>query len=316
MYKQRKVARKEKHRVQQAEKKATKQAAFAALSEEEQEKRREERRALIALRGAERDAHLAKLDAAEQRGPKLIVDLDFWGLMHPQERKSMVSQLAHCAGVNKRAAAPCALHFTRCGVSVSGGRVPDAKLVRPGAALSHSADRLLVPFSLSWSRGWTRNGTFRTCSFKGPLAETLKQMQPGWCNWRVRCHEADLSDAFAGDLASLVYLTADAEEEVAALEPGKGYVIGGLVDRNRHKRLCLDKAQQLGIKAARLPIGEHLALAGSKVRRYRNTIQLCDFVDGLHPSPTATVRRDSATTAVREVAVCVACRPPPRSPIL
>ncbi|CED85140.1 Uncharacterized conserved protein [Phaffia rhodozyma] len=57
----------------------------------------------------------------------------------------------------------------------------------------------------------------------------------------------------------VVYLTADSENEIDALEEGTTYVIGGIVDRNRYKNLCLDKATRLGIRTARLPIGTYLA---------------------------------------------------------
>ena len=39
-----------------------------------------------------------------------------------------------------------------------------------------------------------------------------------------------------------MYLTADAEEEVEELEEDKVYIIGGLVDRNRHKNLTYIRA--------------------------------------------------------------------------
>ena len=34
------------------------------------------------------------------------------------------------------------------------------------------------------------------------------------------------------------------------------YVIGGLVDRNRHPRITLDKAERLGLSHAKLPIAD------------------------------------------------------------
>ncbi|KAL7411521.1 guanine-1-methyltransferase-domain-containing protein [Mrakia frigida] len=58
---------------------------------------------------------------------------------------------------------------------------------------------------------------------------------------------------------NVVYLTADSPHEIDALEEGMTYVIGGIVDHNRYKNLCLDKAEKLGIKTARLPIGTYLS---------------------------------------------------------
>ncbi|PWN20613.1 hypothetical protein BCV69DRAFT_232565, partial [Microstroma glucosiphilum] len=52
----------------------------------------------------------------------------------------------------------------------------------------------------------------------------------------------------------IVYLTADTDETIEELQEGKTYVIGGIVDRNRYKHLCLNKAKSLGLKVARLPI--------------------------------------------------------------
>lgn len=40
----------------------------------------------------------------------------------------------------------------------------------------------------------------------------------------------------------LVYLTADSPDTITRLEKGKVYILGGLVDRNAHKGLCLKKA--------------------------------------------------------------------------
>ncbi|KAG8723102.1 tRNA (guanine(9)-N(1))-methyltransferase [Ceratobasidium sp. 428] len=58
---------------------------------------------------------------------------------------------------------------------------------------------------------------------------------------------------------SVVYLTADAEDELLELQEGETYVIGGIVDRNRYKNLCANKARDLNMRSARLPIGRYLA---------------------------------------------------------
>lgn len=63
----------------------------------------------------------------------------------------------------------------------------------------------------------------------------------------------------------LVYLTADSDDVLESLEPSYGYIIGGLVDRNRYPRITADRARLWGIKTARLPIQDYYRLGGSKV---------------------------------------------------
>ncbi|KAF7352372.1 SAM-dependent MTase TRM10-type domain-containing protein [Mycena venus] len=58
---------------------------------------------------------------------------------------------------------------------------------------------------------------------------------------------------------SVVYLTADSDEELTELKPDETYVIGGICDHNRLKNECLNKAQASGIRTARLPIGSYLS---------------------------------------------------------
>ena len=67
------------------------------------------------------------------------------------------------------------------------------------------------------------------------------------------------------DIENSVYLTADAEEIIQEFDIGTTYIIGGIVDKNRHKNLCLDKAKKLGMRVARLPILENVDLCTSTV---------------------------------------------------
>lgn len=67
------------------------------------------------------------------------------------------------------------------------------------------------------------------------------------------------------ELDKYVYLTADTDTELDALEEGYTYIIGGIVDKNRHKKLCLNKANELGLKVARLPIGKYIQMNGRQV---------------------------------------------------
>ncbi len=67
-------------------------------------------------------------------------------------------------------------------------------------------------------------------------------------------------------MSDLVYLTADAEHELQTLNPNHIYIIGGLVDRNRYKSECFNRARKACVATARLPIGQYVKLASSQVR--------------------------------------------------
>lgn len=76
------------------------------------------------------------------------------------------------------------------------------------------------------------------------------------------------------DREHTVYLTADTEDELETLEPNMTYIIGGIVDKNRHKELCLNKAKSLGIPTKRLPIGKYIKLDGRHVLTTSHVVQL------------------------------------------
>lgn len=60
------------------------------------------------------------------------------------------------------------------------------------------------------------------------------------------------------DKEKLVYLSADSENTLEKLEDDKIYIIGGIVDKNRHKNICFNKAKEQGIAHAKFPIKEHV----------------------------------------------------------
>lgn len=80
-----------------------------------------------------------------------------------------------------------------------------------------------------------------------------------------------------------VYLTADTEEELGELKHGETYIIGGIVDKNRHKRLCLEKAQRLNLRVAKLPIGKFIQMNSRHVLATSHVYEImCLFFENGH----------------------------------
>lgn len=107
-----------------------------------------------------------------------------------------------------------------------------------------------------------------------PMGRAMAFHCHGMDRWHVTRSDLPLEGLFEGRREELVYLTADSPNELTTLDPTKAYVVGGIVDRNRYKRLCYDKAVALGIETARLPIGDYVQLAASPVMCTNHVVDL------------------------------------------
>lgn len=110
---------------------------------------------------------------------------------------------------------------------------------------------------------------------QGKMKEAMDKQVTGYVNWKATVTAQSYLEHFADCKETLVYLTADSDNELQELDPEAIYIIGGIVDRNRHKLLCYNKAVEQGIAHARLPIGDYMRLASSAVM---TTNHVCDIM--------------------------------------
>lgn len=83
----------------------------------------------------------------------------------------------------------------------------------------------------------------------------------------------DKTDAKPED-GEIVYLSSDSPDTLTELKPYSTYVIGGLVDKNRHKGICYKQATEKGVKTAKLPIGDYIQMASRSVLTTNHVMEI------------------------------------------
>ncbi|KAL2835068.1 hypothetical protein BDW59DRAFT_137051 [Aspergillus cavernicola] len=84
---------------------------------------------------------------------------------------------------------------------------------------------------------------------------------------------ADKADAKPED-GEIVYLSSDSPDTLTELKPYSTYIIGGLVDKNRHKGICHKRATEMGIKTAKLPIGDYVQMTSRSVLATNHVVEI------------------------------------------
>mmetsp|Transcript_13071 Transcript_13071/g.32024 ORF Transcript_13071/g.32024 Transcript_13071/m.32024 type:complete len:183 (+) Transcript_13071:419-967(+) len=100
----------------------------------------------------------------------------------------------------------------------------------------------------------------------------LLQKNNGFENWFVEKSEKSYHEIF--DNNKIVYLSSDSDNVLETLDPSTVYIVGGIVDRNRHKGLCQRLATEKEIKTAKLPISSFLEGHTRKVITVNQVVQI------------------------------------------
>jgi tRNA (guanine9-N1)-methyltransferase len=99
-------------------------------------------------------------------------------------------------------------------------------------------------------------------SLSGQTYQNLARVEGFPDNWKARafqCSDKPLTEVHTPK-EKIVYLTSDSDNTLHELDDSKVYVIGGIVDRNRLKGATINKAKEMGLQTAKLPINEHFKI--------------------------------------------------------
>lgn len=194
----------------------------------EREKRKLKRREAAKIREQSGDVSAIKpkkkLMSESGNRFKVVIDMDFEEYMTEHEITKAVLQVGRIYSINRHASNPCQLYIS---------------------------------------------------SLKNKILEKMTSTNVGYRNWDINYSERSYLELFEDEVQSqdciegqskIVYLSGDSECSLPDVDEilrdkSKIYVIGGLVDHNRHKNLCQTRAQEGNIATAKLPIKEYVKLS-------------------------------------------------------
>ena len=230
------------------------------IRKEKNRARKEKKRVMRDLTGARQPDDLQdrtnENDAAEpeevkdRRRPQhiqvpitIVIDCGFDDLMLDTERKSLGSQITRCYSDNHKA--PYQAHLV---ISSFGGHLKERfDSVLAGHHRSWKGVKFLEQDfvdAANQAEAWMRGLRYR--EIPGALASN------------------DTRSAGTEEqsrLGETIYLTSDSPHTLSSLSPYSTYIIGGIVDKNRHKGICYKKAMDRGIKTAKLPIDDYMRMS-------------------------------------------------------
>lgn len=190
----------------------------------------------------------AKLKRSTLLPLTIVIDCGYDDLMLDKERISLASQLTRSYSDNNRAPWRSHLMFSsfdkllkeRFDTVLSAHKNWKGIRIIPEDFM-HAAE--LAKEQMASSRGG---------KLVGPFAETDAKPQDG----------------------EVIYLSSDSPDTLTELKPYSTYIIGGLVDKNRHKGICYKHAVEAGVKTAKLPIGDYVQMASRSVLTTNHVVDI------------------------------------------
>ena len=186
-----------------------------------------------------------------------ILDCSFDDLMLSKERISLASQITRCYSDNHKA--PFKAHM-----AVSSF----------GALLKQRFDTVLSGNYHGWVGVRFLEDDFVEAAKESK--EWMKGQYGGRIAGALRTDRDKTDDTQSSDFDAeeVVYLTSDSPDTLHELKPYGTYIIGGLVDRNRHKGVCYKRAMDRGMRTAKLPIGDYMQMNSRFVLATNHVIEI------------------------------------------
>eukprot|EP00049_Salpingoeca_infusionum_P014746 m.279354 g.279354 ORF g.279354 m.279354 type:complete len:802 (-) comp15742_c0_seq2:665-3070(-) len=110
---------------------------------------------------------------------------------------------------------------------------------------------------------------------RSTIFKTCRQRNTGFEDYVITMTDKQHHEYFSHD--ELVFMTPDSPNVLVDLLPSKVYVLGGLVDEQIQRNFTLDRASQVGIKTARLPV---LELSNAAETKYAPVLSINQVFDG------------------------------------
>ncbi|KAK7203533.1 hypothetical protein BZA70DRAFT_67105 [Myxozyma melibiosi] len=129
----------------------------------------------------------------------------------------------------------------------------------------------------SENRRAMRPCSLKVTSFGGSLLERFEGPNKGqYKSWKnITFENGDYKvPEDEEERSRMVYLSSDSDETLTELEDNMTYIIGGIVDKGRHKNLCQNKASAQHLRTAKLPITEFFQISGRHVLTTNHVVEI------------------------------------------
>lgn len=292
---ERKRSKKEAKRERKTEIERANQIEWDQLDEAQREERRQKAIQKHEERRQEEEARdrQCRSQLADPSIPRLVFDLSFAWCMTPGNFKSSVAQILFSYGTLRRAGFPfcpvitsligreadcvennnnnneCARDLRQDALSAKNAQSTHSNSLMEGTVneVGHALREMDSSFSPASKDRMTVDTREMRPTSNGIGNESVTPEPHPLLAHLLTCSafkkygcpiyiEEHWSSIFEKD--KVVFLTADAENILETVERDTVYIIGAFVDHNQHKFLSMNAALRHGVRAARLPIKEHI----------------------------------------------------------